>query len=296
MSGKKKKKGGGKKKKKAKEEKLPPREPDEFDAMDEEALKDAIERSEQQLLEIRRNRNFYQLERDQFQRYYSSVHGEVEQTEATIRRVEAQMEQMQDHHRNDIRIYLQKVVHLEYEHENNVKAVHRQAEAKRSSQAEQHAGRREELVAKKAELKRVLATEERQYEAEIKALKESERKEMEKLREQFEDSHKDLEAKYEKRLQELRDDLELRRKLEVHEISERKNKHINELMVNHEKAFEEMRNYYNSLTTDNLSLIASFKAELADLRVRGEENHRTMTKSRDEIGCLPSLSRRLKNG
>lgn len=30
--------------------------------------------------------------------------------------------------RNDIRIYLQKVIHLEYEHANNVDAVHSQGE------------------------------------------------------------------------------------------------------------------------------------------------------------------------
>ncbi len=35
----------------------------------------------------------------------------------------------------------------------------------------------------------------------------------------------------------LRDDLELRRKQEIHEIEERKNSHINELMKKHERAF-----------------------------------------------------------
>jgi hypothetical protein len=47
--------------------------------------------------------------------------------------------------------------------------------------------------------------------------------------------------------------------MEIHELEERKNLHINDLMENHEKAFTEMRDYYNSITRDNLSLIKSLK-------------------------------------
>jgi len=35
----------------------------------------------------------------------------------------------------------------------------------------------------------------------------------------------------------LNEELELRMKVEIHEIEERKNEHINSLMKNHEKAF-----------------------------------------------------------
>ncbi|CAM9584240.1 unnamed protein product, partial [Choristocarpus tenellus] len=54
------------------------------------------------------------------------------------------------------------------------------------------------------------------------------------------------------RLQELDEDLELRRKVDIHEIEERKNLHINDLMRNHEKAFGQMKAYYNDITNDNL--------------------------------------------
>ena len=43
--------------------------------------------------------------------------------------------------------------------------------------------------------------------------------------------------------------------MEIHEIEERKNRHINDLMKNHEKAFAEMKGYYNNITQDNLALI-----------------------------------------
>ena len=57
----------------------------------------------------------------------------------------------------------------------------------------------------------------------------------------------------------LRDELELRRKTEIHEIEERKNSQINTLMKNHEKAFSDIKNYYNDITLNNLALINSLK-------------------------------------
>ena len=57
----------------------------------------------------------------------------------------------------------------------------------------------------------------------------------------------------------LRDELDLRRKTEIHEIEERKNGQINTLMKNHEKAFSDIKNYYNDITLNNLALINTLK-------------------------------------
>lgn len=42
--------------------------------------------------------------------------------------------------------------------------------------------------------------------------------------------------------------------MDIHEIEERKNLHINDLMKNHEKAFGQMKAYYNDITNDNLKV------------------------------------------
>ena len=64
----------------------------------------------------------------------------------------------------------------------------------------------------------------------------------------------------------LEDELTLRMKVEIHEIEERKNEHINELMVNHEQAFREMKEYYNDITRENLELIKVHKEKLAEIK------------------------------
>ena len=44
---------------------------------------------------------------------------------------------------------------------------------------------------------------------------------------------------------------------------QRKNGQINTLMKNHEKAFSDIKNYYNDITLNNLALINSLKVECA---------------------------------
>lgn len=115
-----------------------------------------------------------------------------------------------------------------------------------------------------------------EYEDEISSLKQAIGKQMAKLREEFEAKHQLLKQNYEDRLFELKEEMELRRKMEIHEIEERKNKHINDLMDNFERAFTDMRNYYNSITQDNLALIKSLNDEIEDLKVKHAQNEKAM--------------------
>lgn len=87
------------------------------------------------------------------------------------------------------------------------------------------------------------------------------------LRSDFERQAREIEAKYEKKMRTLRDELDLRRKTEIHEIEERKNGQINELMKTHEKAFTDIKNYYNDITLNNLSLINTLKVGIIALNI-----------------------------
>ena len=67
---------------------------------------------------------------------------------------------------------------------------------------------------------------------------------------------------YQEKLAKMKEDLELKLKVDIHELEERKNLHINELIKNHEAAFEDLRTYYNEITRDNLKLIKDHKADI----------------------------------
>ena len=106
---------------------------------------------------------------------------------------------------------------------------------------------------------------------------------------------KELQKKYEAKMKILRDDLELRRKVEILEIEERKNHHINELMKKHEKAFGEIKNYYNDITHNNLDLIRSLKEEVSEMKKKEISNEKLMFEIAQENKKLSEpLTRALK--
>ena len=111
---------------------------------------------------------------------------------------------------------------------------------------------------------------------EIKQVKQQHAKNLGKMREGFEEQLDELDKRCQGRLEQLDADLELRRKVHIHEIEERKNLHINDLMRNHEKAFGQMKSYYNDITNDNLKLIKSLKDEVAEMKKKAVANQKLM--------------------
>merc|ERR1712070_1300583 len=59
---------------------------------------------------------------------------------------------------------------------------------------------------------------------------------------------------------------------ETQRIEERKNNHIKQLMKAHEKAFGEIKNYYNDITHNNLDLIKSLKEEVAEMKKKYKQD------------------------
>ena len=100
--------------------------------------------------------------------------------------------------------------------------------------------------------------------AEIGNVKLQHEKILMQMRDVFENNLSELRKRCEGKLEGLEEDLELRRKVDIHEIEERKNLHINDLMRNHERAFTQMKSYYNDITNDNLQLIKDLKSELEE--------------------------------
>ena len=62
----------------------------------------------------------------------------------------------------------------------------------------------------------------------------------------------------------LREEMDLRRRTEIQEIEERRNVHALELTKKHEKAFTEIKCYYNDITHNNLDLIKTLKVGQCD--------------------------------
>merc|ERR1719230_957036 len=105
---------------------------------------------------------------------------------------------------------------------------------------------------------------------------------MSQLRQEFERQVKEIRQKYEHMMDALQQDMNLRRKTEIHEIEERKNGQIHALMKNHEKAFSDIKNYYNDITLNNLALINSLKEQVESMKDQAEKKEKMMNEIKSE--------------
>jgi hypothetical protein len=253
-------------KKKAGKKEVPVEEETDWDRMDVPMLQEVVPMLHQQLEKIQADRNWTQLERDTVQTFYDITRQEVREFEMSIQKKDRDMEQMEDNHRVEVRVYVQKVKHLEYEHKNNLKGIDVDSEALMGEETDMSDGRVTDYKKSKKVIKDDLRERNLKNTEEISNVKQHHDKNLKKMREGFEANLNDLMGRCENKLVDLEEDLELRRKVDIHEIEERKNLHINDLMRNHEKAFGQMKSYYNDITNDNLKLIKSLKDEVSDLK------------------------------
>ncbi len=117
MGGKKKK---GKKKKKAKEE---PEPDDDFMKMDGATLEKTRAALDEKWTDAKVKRNLIQIEKDMIHDFYHNTRAEIKEHESEVKNFDTRMQELEEAHRVEIKVYMQKVKHLEYEHKNNADQV-----------------------------------------------------------------------------------------------------------------------------------------------------------------------------
>ncbi|XP_057291312.1 dynein regulatory complex subunit 4-like [Hydractinia symbiolongicarpus] len=244
--------------------------------MSKEQLEEYIVRLREELDREREERNYFQLERDKVNTFWEITKRQLDEKKADLRNKEREEEEAEERHQVEIKVYKQKVKHLLYEHQNNITELKAESAVAIKLAQDEHKGKESDLRKDKRSLKVELKEQELSNEDVIKSLLRGKDEEITTLRNDFERQANEIEAKYEKKMRTLRDELELRRKTEIHEIEERKNGQINTLMKNHEKAFSDIKNYYNDITLNNLALINSLKEQVEEMRKKEERLEKQM--------------------
>lgn len=196
--------------------------------------------------------------------------------ELAISAKDREMELLEDNHRVELRVYQQKVKHLEYEHRNNIKGIIQEGTNLLEDEQKSHEDRERDLLRTKEQLKFEQMELELVNASKVGEVRSQHDKQIVKLRQQFEDGMTELTSRCDARLKQLENDLELRRKVEIHEVEERKNQHINDLIKNHKKAFTQMKSYYNDITSGNLKLIKNLQKQVEELKERANHNKKLL--------------------
>ena len=220
--------------------------------------------------------NEFQQQREKLNYFWIVEKKDLEDKKAEHRNKERELQDLDEKHQVEIKVYKQRVKHLLHEHQNEVTHLKTDAEMALKLAQDQNAGAESELKKDKRDLKLDLKEMELSHEDYLKSLKQEQDRNITLLRQEFERKAKELQLKYEKKMKNVRDTLEARRKQEIQRIEHRKDSHINELMKAHEKAFGEIKNYYNDITHNNLDLIKSLKEEVAEMKKKESADEKLM--------------------
>ena len=88
--------------------------------MSRDQLEGHVRRLQEELQRERDERNFYQLERDRIDTFWEVTRKELEETRAEVRVKDRELEESEERHMMEVKVYKQKVKHLLYEQENNI--------------------------------------------------------------------------------------------------------------------------------------------------------------------------------
>lgn len=121
--------------------------------MSKEQLEEHIVRLREELDREREERNYFQLERDKVNTFWEITKRQLEEKKADLRNKDREMEDAEERHQIEIKVYKQKVKHLLYEHQNSVSELKAQNTVSLKMTQDEHRSEEGTLRKDKQELK-----------------------------------------------------------------------------------------------------------------------------------------------
>lgn len=90
-----------------------------------------------------------------------------------------------------------------------------------------------------------------------------------------------LKTQCEMRSQQVESDEEVRRRVGIHDLLERRNSHINELVHNHKLAYQKLKSYYESVNAKDKKVISGLHEDIKNEKTRLDGVKQTLADRRD---------------
>ncbi|KAM6033371.1 dynein regulatory complex subunit 4-like [Chlamydotis macqueenii] len=217
---------------------------------------------------------------------------QLEEQKAELRKKEWEMKEAEEQQQVELKVYKQKVKHLLHEHQENLTELKGEGTLSVKRAQKDHWAQEMELRKDMRSMKMELKEQELASEEALKNMHLKQEEEITQLHNNFERQVKEIKAKYTNKMEVLRDELDLCRTTEVHKVEEGKNTQIDELMRNHEKAFRDIKDYYNDMRDKNMALIDLLKKEKARVLLQNKQLKEPLQQAREQ---LSELQKKLAN-
>jgi hypothetical protein len=209
--------------------------------------------------------NEFQQQREKLNYFWIVEKKKLEDKRAELRNKERELQDLEEKHQVEIKIYKQRLKHLLQEHQNEI--THKKTESEMALKMAQDDDREIEYDIKndRRTINNELKEVELSHEEYVRGLKREQDQKITFLRHEFERKANESQKSFEARTKKTREQLDRIRKDEIKAIEERKHVMIDNLMAEHQKTFADIKNYYNDITHNNLDLIKSLKEEVKEL-------------------------------
>jgi hypothetical protein len=208
--------------------------------------------------------NEFQQQREKLNYFWIVEKKKLEDKRVELRNKDRELQDLEEKHQVEIKIYKQRLKHLLYEHQNEI--THKKTEAEMALKMAQDDDREAEADIKedRRTLNIVLKEIEFTHDEYIRGLKREQDQRITMLRHEFERRAEEVQKLYDTLIKKTRTSLDARRKTEIKAIEDRKHVMIDHLMAEHSKAFADIKNYYNDITHNNLDNIKQQKDDLKE--------------------------------
>lgn len=236
-------------------------------------LEDMFNNLRDQVKDAKMRRNFVQQERELINSFYEISRSEHEKILKEIEIEEQKMQENENYHNQEINAFSHKFQHLEYDHDTFIKeTLDRNYTNALNKEEEIRAQRENQYLDKKSQLRREMKIQVSTYRDEVDERNRINENNYNRNKINLEEHLKKIKKQYEDDKIELEKDLDLRLKVEIHELEERKNLHINNLI----NAFEERMDNFKKENIDqikeNIGLIKTNDEYLRMLKNKNNES------------------------
>ena len=249
-------------------------------------LKNEAERWDKMIRKEEHDFNEFQQQREKLNYFWIVEKKKLEDQRAALRNKERELQDLEEKHNVEIKLYKQRLKHLLHEQQYDISQ--KKAEAETALKLAQDDDREAEGDVKNDKRTQRISLKEIElsHEEYIRGLKREQDQRVTALRHEFERKANEIQRTYDARMKKTREVLDKERKEEIKMIEERKANMIDKMLAEHSKAFTDIKNYYNDITHNNLDLIKAQKDEVKELEAEERKDRMRLHEKMNETKKL----------
>lgn len=223
----------------------------------------------------------YQDERQRVNYFWIVAKKDLEDKQAELRNKEREMQDLDEKHQIEIKVYKQRVKHLHFQNLDQLTELKKEAEITLKNAEDEHRIDGRELKADIRSLKVAMKEQEVRQQEYIRALKKASNKKATSIRHEHTRITNEIKMKYTHKMLLLRKEMEDKRKRRIMKIEAKKNKAIKDLIDRHDRKYLKIKNYYQEITNTNLDVIKQLKEELQEVRKDDQQKYKDYIEQRN---------------